>query len=132
MGRVFRTTTRVRFAETDAAGIVYYNNYFIYFELGRVSMFRELGLAYDWRVPIAEAYCDFKDSARFDDLLEIRTHLTEIRRCGFRMAHEVHRVDTVAATSLVAEGYAAMVYVGDDRRPIELPEEFKVAFSSED
>jgi len=129
MGRTFLTTTRVRFAETDAAGIVYYNNYFIYFELGRVEMFRELELPYNWRLPIAEAYCDFKASARFDDALEIRSHLTEIRRCGFRITHEVYRLEDGSESELLVKGFVAMVYFGDDRQPAALPVDFKAAFS---
>jgi acyl-CoA thioester hydrolase len=75
--KIFHTGCDVRFAETDASGIVYYNNYFVYFELGRVALFKELGLPYDRRVPIKEAYCDFKASACFGDSLSIYSHLAE-------------------------------------------------------
>lgn len=127
--KIYRTRARVRYAETDAAGIVYYNNYFVYFELGRVELFRELGLAYDWRLPIAETACRFHASARFDDLLEIHSFVEELRSKGFRIGCKVHRVDGEALT-LLAEGHTAMVTVGEDRRPVPLPDAFRRALSA--
>lgn len=127
--KIYRTRARVRYAETDAAGIVYYNNFFVYFELGRVELFRELGLAYDWRLPIAETACRFHASARFDDLLEIHSFVEELRSKGFRIGCKVHRVDGEALT-LLAEGHTAMVTVGEDRRPVPLPDDFRRALSA--
>lgn len=127
--RVFKTRTRVRYAETDAAGIVYYNNFFVYFELGRVELFRELGLAYDWRLPIAETACRFHASARFDDLLEIHSTVEELRSKGFRIGCKVFRLEGEASV-LLAEGHTAMVTVGEDRRPVALPDDFRRALSA--
>jgi acyl-CoA thioester hydrolase len=140
--KVFKTQTRVRYAETDAAGIVYYGNFLVYFELGRIEMFRELGIPYNRRLPIAETYCKYHASARFDDLLEIHSSVTQLRSKGFRLGCRVYRIaegeagrQSDSATSnhakpvLLAEGYTAMVTVGDDHRPIELPEAFRRAFS---
>ena len=125
--REFTTRPRVRYAETDASGIVYYNSYLVYFEIGRVEMFRELGLPYDWRLPIAETYCKYKSSARFDDELEICSFVAELRKKGFRIGHRVSRLGEQGPEHLV-EGYTAMVTVGEDRRPTELPEAFRLAF----
>jgi len=126
--RTFTTRTRVRYAETDAAGIAYYNNFFVYFELGRIELFRELGLPYDWRLPIAETYARYHSPAFFDDVLEIRSHVAEVRRAGFRIACEVHRIRQDGTSQLLAEGFTAMVTVGDDRRPKPLPDTFRAAF----
>jgi acyl-CoA thioester hydrolase len=129
--RIFKTHTRVRYAETDASGIVYYNNYFVYFELGRIEMFRELGLAYDWRLPIVETSCRFRASARFDDRLEIHTFVDEVRRCGFRTGCRVFRLgDDGAEPLLLAEGHTAMVTLGPDRQPAPLPGPFRAAFTA--
>jgi acyl-CoA thioester hydrolase len=128
--KIFKTRTRVRYAETDAAGIVYYNNFFVYFELGRVEMFRELGLAYDWRLPIADTACRFRASARFDDSLEIHSFVEELRSKGFRIGCKVHRVEEGGALTLLAEGHTAMVTVGEDRRPVALPDDFRKALSA--
>jgi acyl-CoA thioester hydrolase len=139
--KLFKTHTRVRYAETDAAGIVYYNNFFVYFELGRIEMFRQLGIPYTWRLPIAETYCRYHASARFDDLLEIQTSVTQLRSKGFRIGCKVYCIAEGEVGGgnqqsdgpgnqpvLLAEGYTAMITVGDDHRPIELPEAFKKAF----
>ena len=90
--RRFTTRTRARYAETDATGIVYYNSYFVYFELGRVEMFRELGLPYDGRLPIVETSCRYRASAQFDDVLEIQTVVEELRTRSFRTSCQVFRV----------------------------------------
>ncbi len=137
--KTYTTRTRVRYAETDAAGIVYYNNFFVYFELGRVELFRELGLPYDWRLPIAETYCRYHASARFDDELEIRTSLKQVRSKGFRLGCEVYRLgpaggdgnsDGVVEPELLVEGYTAMVTLDDDGATVELPPAFRAAFDA--
>lgn len=135
--KTYTTRTRVRYAETDAAGIVYYNNFFVYFELGRVELFRELGLPYDWRLPIAETYCRYHASARFDDELEIRTSLKQVRSKGFRLGCEVYRLrpangdsDGVGEPELLVEGYTAMVTLDDDGATVELPPAFRAAFDA--
>jgi len=128
--RTFKTQTRVRYAETDASGIAYYNSYLVYFEVGRVEMFRELGLPYDRRLPIVETYCRYHASAVFDDLLEIRTTLQEVRRCGFRLRGQVLRIDGDGSATLLAEGFTAMVTADEDGRPQPLPEAFREAFET--
>ena len=128
--RVFTTRTRVRYAETDASGIAYYAGYLVWFELGRIELFRELGLPYDRSLPIAETWCRYRAAARFDDLLEVRTWLAEVRSKGFRLAGEVWRLGDGGEPRLLAEGYTAMVTTDDQRRPAPLPELFAAAFSA--
>ncbi len=124
---VFTTRTRVRYAETDASGITYYGSYLVYFEVGRVEMFRELGLPYDLRLPIAETWCGYRAPARFDDVLEVRTWVSEVRSKGFRLSGEVLRVNEDADPTLLAEGWTAMVTVGQSG-PVALPDAFREAF----
>jgi len=127
-GRRFITRTRVRYAETDATGIVYYANYFIYFELGRIEMFRQLSLPYDRHLPIVETTCRYHAPACFDDELEIQSTVEELRRCGFRIGSRVFRLSPEGEPLLLVEGHTSMVVVGQDDRPIELPEAFRIAF----
>ncbi|RLB64170.1 MAG: acyl-CoA thioesterase [Deltaproteobacteria bacterium] len=128
--KIFTTRVRVRYAETDAAQIVYYNSYFLYFEVGRVEMFRQLALPYDARLPIAETACRYRASARFDDLLEIHSFVAELRSKGFRIGCQVHRVNDDGQLTLLAEGHTAMVTAGDDGRPAPLPPAFRKAFEA--
>ena len=125
---VFKTSTRVRYAETDAAGIVYYNNFFVYFELGRIELFRALRLPYDWRLPIADTYAKFHASAVFDDPIEIHSFVEQVRSKGFRIGCRVYRGREGEEPVLLAEGYTSMVTVGEDRKPVPLPEPFRNAF----
>ena len=126
----FTTSLRVRYAETDTSGIVYYNNYFIYFEVGRVEMFRELGLPYDRRLPIVESHCRYHASARFDDLLLVETRVEEVRTRAFRIGSRVLRVPPNGGEpELLVEGYVAMATVDDEGQLMELPAPFREAFA---
>jgi acyl-CoA thioester hydrolase len=128
---VHATRTRVRYAETDASGIVYYANYFIYFEVGRLALFKELGLPYDRRLPIVETACRYHASARFDDEIEIRTTVDELRSKGFRLGHRVLRLPTagaVAQPELLVEGHTSMVTTDEAGTPVPLPPDFEAAF----
>ncbi len=81
---VSETTTRVRYAETDQMGIVYYGNYAQYFEIGRVESIRQLGYSYKQMeddgvmLPVTELNIKFLRSAVYDDLITIRTTLQEL------------------------------------------------------
>ena len=127
--RIFETRTRVRYAETDATAIVYYGNYFVYFELGRIEMFRELGLPYDRRLPIAETHCRYHASAAFDEPLRIETFVEEVRQRSFRLGSRVYRLSPDDAEPLLlVEGWATMVTVDAQNRPAPLPAPFREAF----
>src|SRR5690348_18325757 len=83
---IAETTLRVRYAETDQMGVVYHANYFIWFEVGRVELFRQMGFNYrdleeqeQCYMAVAEARCRFKAPARYDDEVRIRTSLKHMR-----------------------------------------------------
>ncbi len=127
-----RTRLRARYAETDATGIVYYNSYFVYFEVGRVEMFRTLGLPYDWRLPIVETHCRYRASARFDDPLEVESVVEEVRTRAFRVSQRVYRLTgapDAEERELLVEGYTVMM-TQDEHGPIPLPAAFRVAFGA--
>ncbi len=126
--QVFKTRTRVRYAETDATGIVYYANYFIYFEVGRVEMFRELDLPYDRHLPIVETSCRYHASAEFEDELEIETFIAELRTRSFRIGQRVLRLREGAEPELLVQGHTVMVLVDENVQPIPLTREFRQAF----
>ena len=81
---ISETTARVRYAETDQMGIVYYGNYAQYFEIGRVESIRQLGYSYKEMeeegvmLPVVELHIKYLRSAVYDDLLTIRTTLREL------------------------------------------------------
>ena len=73
------TSLRVRYAETDQMGVVYYANYFVWFEVARTDLIRSLGWSYREMeaagviLPVIEATCQYRRPSRYDDELEIRT-----------------------------------------------------------
>ena len=125
--QVVESEIRVRYAETDAEGVVYYANHFIYMEVGRVNFLRALGLDRShwdragWGLVIVEASCRYRSPARFDDLLVIRTWLEEVHRTSFVFGYEiVHKEEG----RLVAEGRTVQVFVDlQTMRPVRLPPE---------
>ena len=89
---------RVRYAETDQMGIVYYANYLVWFELGRVELLRSLGLAYSQMerdhkliLPVIEASCRYRHPARYDDEILIETRPALVRESVLKFAYRILR-----------------------------------------
>jgi acyl-CoA thioester hydrolase len=132
MSEFSETTVRVRYAETDQMGLVYYANYYIYFEIGRVEYMRQLGVAYremeiqdDSFIVVAESQCRYLRPARYDDLLRIRTRVSEVRRRTIRFAYEI--VESASGT-LLATGQTLHVVCDSQGRPKALPDKYRQYF----
>ena len=73
------SVVRVRYAETDKMGVVYYAHYLVWFEIGRTDWLRETGWTYrgmeseGFALPVIESHCEYKQGARYDDEVEVRT-----------------------------------------------------------
>lgn len=126
------TTIRVRYAETDQMRVAYYANFFVWFEIGRVELMRELGIDYktmeeadDSYIMVAEAKCTYRRPARYDDRLRITTRVTESRSRSIRFAYEVHNE---ATGELLATGETAHVVCDAAGRPKTLPEKYRRHF----
>ncbi len=122
------TRVRVRYAETDQMGVVYYANYLVWMELGRVEFCRAAGLRYrDMEVEdgvmlaVAEANCRYSSPARYDEEVVIRTTLAEASPRMIRFDYEM--VDSTNGTKL-ATGFTKHVFCGRDMRPKKLPEKY--------
>jgi acyl-CoA thioester hydrolase len=119
---------RVIYGDTDQMGVVYHANYFRYFELSRMEFFRARGGSYKdmeqegFMLPVAEASCQYKAPARYDDLLLIRPQVSELRRASVAFSYEVVRED--APSTLLCTGRTLHACVGRDGRPQRLPEAF--------
>ncbi len=127
--RVVESEVRVRYAETDAEGVVYYANHFVYMEVGRVNYLRALGIdrAYwqhaDWGLVIVEASCQYHAPARFDDLLVVRTWMEDVRRTSFALRYDILDAET---RRLLASGRTVQVFVRlATMRPVRLPPEVR-------
>ena len=91
------TQVRVRYAETDQMGIVYYANYLVWFELGRVELLRSLGLAYSHLekdhsciLPVVDAHCRYRAPARYDDEILIETRPAMLRGSVIKFAYRIY------------------------------------------
>jgi acyl-CoA thioester hydrolase len=128
MSRIFETTLRVRYAETDQMAVVYYANYINWFEVGRTEMLRQLGLTYrqmeeDGMVlPVVEVKCRYKHPARYDDEITIRTWVVHLRASFLRFQYEVARKSD---GRLLAEGESVHVVVGRDMKRTHLTEKYR-------
>ena len=97
---VVETTVRVRYAETDAMGIVYHTNYIVWFEVGRDEYMRQRGGAYQkWEndgfyLPVTEVDARFIAAARYDDVVVIRTSVAEVRSRSATLFYEIVMEET--------------------------------------
>jgi acyl-CoA thioester hydrolase len=123
-----RTTLRVRYAETDQMGVVYYANYFVWCEIGRVEYFRHLGYDYkqmeiedDCHLPVVESHCRYRVPARYDDEIVIETRVTDLRRYVIKFAYRIFRLNA-DGEQLLAEAETVHVTVNKSMQKRNLPE----------
>ena len=116
---------RVRYAETDQMGIVYYANYFVWFEVGRTDLLRHAGWSYremereGFSLPVVEAHCEYLQPARYDDELEIRTRGGLLSAVRVRFDYEVVRPSD---DTMLAGGHTVHAALDATGRPRRLPE----------
>ena len=129
------TPVRVRYAETDQMGIVYYANYLVWFEIGRVELLRSLGLAYSQMeiedrciLPVVEANCRYRAPARYDDEILIETRPALVRHSVIKFAYRILRKDPGGGQpALLAEGETVHVVCDDQLNKKPLPEHYAAA-----
>jgi len=129
---VNETRLRVRYAETDQMGVVYHSNHFIWFEVGRVELLRQLGFCYrdmeseDGRfIAVAEAKCRYRAPARYDDEIVVRTELLNVRDSVVHFGYELRRAQDGA---VLAEGETIHIVTGADMKTAVLPEKYLKVF----
>jgi acyl-CoA thioester hydrolase len=128
----YETTVRVRYAETDQMGFVYYGNYYVWFEIGRVELFRQMGFSYkdmelkdDCYIVVGESQCRYLSPARYDDVLRIRTSIKEARNRTVRFSYEILNE---ATGETIATGETLHVICDKQGRPKQLPMHYRKLF----
>lgn len=129
------TEVRVRYAETDQMGVVYYANYLVWFELGRVELLRSLGLAYSRLeqdhgciLPVIESHCRYRSPARYDDEIVIETRPALVRSSVLKFAYRILRkAHDGGEPALLAEGDTTHVVCDDQMKRKPLPEKYSAA-----
>ena len=122
----FASRIRVRYAETDKMGVVYYANYLVWFEVARTDLLRQAGWSYremeagGYVLPVVEAHCAYRQSARYDDELDIRTRGLMLSPVRLRFDYQVVRA---ADEALLAEGHTVHASLDTQGKPTRLPEQ---------
>jgi acyl-CoA thioester hydrolase len=126
------TRLRVRYAETDQMGVVYHANHFIWFEIGRVELLRQLGFSYrDMEqsdgcfIAVVDARCRYKAPVRYDDEVIVRTQLKNVRESVIHFGYELVRADD---GELLAEGETTHIVTDEEMQARLLPEKYLNAF----
>jgi acyl-CoA thioester hydrolase len=129
---VNETRLRVRYAETDQMGVVYHSNHFIWFEIGRVELLRQLGFSYrdmeskdDRFIAVAEAKCRYRAPVRYDEEIVVRTEMLNVRDSVVHFGYELRRLDD---GTLLAEGETTHIVTDAEMKIAELPEKYLKAF----
>ena len=131
------TEVRVRYAETDQMGIVYYANYLVWFEIGRVELLRSLGFSYSLLerehqciLPVIEARCRYRAPAHYDEELVIETVPAMLRGTVLKFAYRVflkHPDPATGERKLLAEGDSVHVVCDNEMNRKHLPEKYEAA-----
>jgi acyl-CoA thioester hydrolase len=129
------STLRVRYAETDKMGVVYYANYFVWFEVARADLLRSLGWSYrdmehaGITLPVIEAQCEYVRPARYDDELEIRAEGRMLSPVRMEFTYQVHVISSGADPSLAASGRTVHAALDANGRPCRLPPRIREVFA---
>ncbi|MSU73063.1 MAG: acyl-CoA thioesterase [Opitutus sp.] len=117
-----RAQITVRYAETDMMGVVYHGSYLPWFEIGRTTLLKELGLPYreleaaGYRLPVLEVTAKYFRPAVYDDLITVVTTMREKPLLRIRLDYEVRRGDELLAT-----GHTVHAFIDREGKPVRPP-----------
>jgi acyl-CoA thioester hydrolase len=126
------STLRVRYAETDKMGVVYYANYLVWFEVARADLLRSLGWTYremeiaGISLPVIEAWCQYLRPARYDDEIAVKTQGRMLSPVRMEFQYQVVRT---ADQSIAAEGRTVHAAVDPAGKPCRLPDRVREVFA---
>ena len=127
MPHTCETRLRVRYAETDKMGVVYYANYFVWMEIGRTDYCKSIGFNYremendDANMAVVDASCRYIAPARYDDEILVRTFVERLSR---RLISFVYAISDGSTGKLLAEGKTVHIPVGKDGKTCSIPERY--------
>jgi acyl-CoA thioester hydrolase len=123
---------RVRYAETDQMGVVYYANYLIWMELGRAEYCRAAGIRYRYmevedgiRLAVVEAHCRYLSPARYDEEIAVKTWVAKANQ---RMVEFEYAIREAQTGRQIASGATRHLFLSVDMRPLKLPEKYLALF----
>jgi acyl-CoA thioester hydrolase len=119
---VSHSQVTVRYAETDMMGVVYHGSYLPWFEIGRTTLLKEMGLPYrkleeeGYRLPVLEVGAKYFRPAVYDDVLTIVTTLRDKPLLRIHLSYEVKRGEELLAT-----GHTVHAFIDREGRPVRPP-----------
>ncbi len=121
------TSIRVRYGETDQMGYVYYGNYAMYYEVGRVESLRKLGLSYKEledmgiMMPVLENHSRYISAAVYDDNLKVVTTIREKPGVKIKFEYDIYNTEG----KLIHQGETILAFVDKKTgRPSRPPQVF--------
>ena len=132
MQPAIETRFRVRYAETDQMGVVYYANYLVWMEVGRGALCQALGFSYgDMEredgvlLAVAEACCRYRWSARYDDEVIVKVWIEEAHSRMVTFAYEMRLAE---GDRVLATGHTRHIFVDREMRRARLPQKYHAMF----
>lgn len=128
------TRFRVRYAETDQMGVVYYANYLVWMEIGRVELVRSRGFDYKdleqegFYLSVIEANCRYLHPARYDQEIIVRT---EVVKSSSRIVEFGYEIRSAEPDRLLTEGSTRHIWLNREWRPARLPERYSRVWQAE-
>lgn len=129
---ISETRIRVRYAETDQMGVAYHANHFIWFEVGRVELLRQLGFSYkemetmdECFIAVVDARCRYKAPVHYDDEVIVYTYLKHVRE---KLIHFGYQLRNAEDRRLLAEGETTHIVADSHMQPRKLPEKYIKVF----
>lgn len=122
------SSVRVRYAETDRMGVVYHANYLVWCEIGRTDFIRATLASYaelesqGVMLAVSEATVRYLRGARYDDPVEVRTRLLEVRSRMLRFGYEILHAER---GERLATAWTTLVRLDESGRTAVLPEEVR-------
>src|SRR5579862_9289205 len=130
--RSYETRFRVRYAETDQMGVVYYANYLVWMELGRAEYCRAAGMRYrdlemndGVLLAVVDAHCRYLYPARYDEEIAVKTW---VAKANLKMVEFEYEIRNAATGRRLAEGTTKHIFLSPGMRPVRLPEKYLPLF----
>jgi acyl-CoA thioester hydrolase len=128
---MFETTLKVRYAETDAMGVVHHAVHFVWFEAARVDFLDQAGLPYaelerrGFFLPVTDAGCRYSKPVRFGETVRVRVRIVRLTKVGMRIQYEVFRSSDGAKS---AAGYTVHPVVNRESKIVRMPDDLGLIF----
>lgn len=119
--------TRVRYAEVDQMGVVYYANYLLYMESGRTGLLRDEGYPYarieeeGILMPITETKLKYKSAAKYDEIIIVQTTIGFIKNASIKINYKIKKHDN----TVIANGYTIHPFVDKEFKIIGVPDKLR-------